>query len=780
MSKRCITLAPVRCEASRWPQLAGVGGACAVATMTLVTAVSYACVAAAPLGLDASAAAVLSGLIGAAIGGAVAAAFSAAPGLVFSPRASVAVVIAAALTAQGASTGGVATLAWLSACLALAALLQALFALLKLGALIRLVPHSVTAGFTIGIAAEMAWSQLPHLFAGGPATDLTWAAPLVIGGATIAGVAWARWKGLAAWALVAGMLLGVVAHAALAAAWPALALPHLQPVHLDAAPLISVPALVRGLIVGPGLQHWPSLFAFALIIAFVNSIETLSSTVVVEELTHRRLDADRALMAGALGSIAAVCAGGLPVAGSCATSVVNVEASGDSRHSSLVAAGVVGVLALLVGNLLSAVPLAVVAGLLLTVASTLANEPLRELARARQGPTGPQRASGLLTGDIVVATIVFTLLLTTGLFTAIVGGVMAAGVLIVRQMRLTLVRRQYDANHPDAAVHLSLPIEPALGRCIRVIEVAQPVFFATADAVVEVLERLRLYTRFAILDLTQVGAVDGTASRVLARLSASLQQTDRALLVVPGPRFAALDAGGVSDSGCKLFASVGDALRFAAQQCEQRFVDESAALDLVLPLPDLPSPSLSWSRRLQIMVSPLRDVRHLITGVPEIHTPLDPQAVERVGRQLAIYIGAIGKVLARRAAPRCPDLAALYRTLAQELHSVTEREAFLRMQQIEPLPLVRARAPEPPATRSVALSPSPAGLSLEPALLEQATRDLKLYLGPIAKLLVKRAQEKAIDREHLYHLLARQLSTVADRDAFLSAAGIHPTSGDTF
>jgi sulfate permease, SulP family len=780
MSKRSTTTLPLRFGPGRRPQLANMGGGLATATMTLVTAVAYAAVAAAPLGVEMSAAAVLSGLIGAIVGGTVAAVCCAAPGLVYSPRASVAVVMASALTALGSNVSAAAAMAWLSACVMLAALLQCVFALLRLGALIRLIPHSVTAGFTIGIAVEMAWSQLPHLLAAAPTASAAWAAPLVVGGATVAAVAWARRKGWADWALVAGVLAGVLVHAALTAAWPAVSLPHLQSIHLDATPLVGLPAMLLGLTQGTTFNHLPSLFGFATVIAFVSSVETLSATVAVETLKHQRFDANRALLAGALGSMAAVCAGGLPVAASAATSVANVKTDRRSQHSPLVAAGLLIGLAALVGNLLSAVPLAVVSALLITVAFTLVREPLRELVLVERDRNGARGASGLMSGDTAVAALVCALLLTTSMVAAVIGGITAAAVLIVWQMRLTLVRRQYDANHPDATVHLQSPIEPGLGRSIRVLEVAQPMFFATADAVVELVERVRHRTRVTILDLTHVGAIDTTAQRVLSRLGTALQERNRHLLLVPGARSPARLSTGEPDAGYKLFVSVGEALRFAAQRCEQRLQEPSFNPPLDHDSPDaLPISCLpSWSRKLKHMASSLRAIRHPADGVPEIHNPLDPQLVELAGRQLAVFVGPMAKVLARRAAPRCPDLAALYRALAREIHSLTEREAFLRLQPIEPLPPAKERAPDRPAQRSIASAPSQAGLSLAPDVLEQATRELTPYLGSIAKLLVKRAQAKALDREHLYRLLARQLSTIDDQQAFLSAAGIHTPLDD--
>jgi eukaryotic-like serine/threonine-protein kinase len=151
---------------------------------------------------------------------------------------------------------------------------------------------------------------------------------------------------------------------------------------------------------------------------------------------------------------------------------------------------------------------------------------------------------------------------------------------------------------------------------------------------------------------------------------------------------------------------------------------------------------------------------------------LDPQAVDKAARELAAYVGPVAKVLAQRAELQSNDIDSLYQTLALELHSFADREAFLRTRPLdrEASELLRRRshgasaAGQPTAVIS--------GVSLAAAVLEQATRELTPYLGPISKLLVKRAQAKALDREHLYHLLARQLGSAADRSAFLAAAGV--------
>jgi eukaryotic-like serine/threonine-protein kinase len=70
--------------------------------------------------------------------------------------------------------------------------------------------------------------------------------------------------------------------------------------------------------------------------------------------------------------------------------------------------------------------------------------------------------------------------------------------------------------------------------------------------------------------------------------------------------------------------------------------------------------------------------------------------LERVSKDLAIYIGPIAHILVRRAAPGSPTLSDLYQTLANEIGSAGKREEFL------------ARMPRA-LSRSTAVNPSGAG-----------------------------------------------------------------------
>ena len=63
---------------------------------------------------------------------------------------------------------------------------------------------------------------------------------------------------------------------------------------------------------------------------------------------------------------------------------------------------------------------------------------------------------------------------------------------------------------------------------------------------------------------------------------------------------------------------------------------------------------------------------------------------------------------------------------------------------------------------------------LNPAIVEQARKDLATFMGPMAKLIVQQAAARAHSREELYETLANEIPSPADREKFLKKGGLPP------
>jgi hypothetical protein len=129
-----------------------------------------------------------------------------------------------------------------------------------------------------------------------------------------------------------------------------------------------------------------------------------------------------------------------------------------------------------------------------------------------------------------------------------------------------------------------------------------------------------------------------------------------------------------------------------------------------------------------------------------------------IERRLAQYMGPIAGRMVRVAAREAQSAEALCERLAGAIDKPEERERFLAD--------VRARLQQSGDT----LGRSSAGIApvLSEAEIEQVQQELARYIGPIAKLLVKRAAASATSTAALREALAQHLERPAERTTFLS------------
>lgn len=147
----------------------------------------------------------------------------------------------------------------------------------------------------------------------------------------------------------------------------------------------------------------------------------------------------------------------------------------------------------------------------------------------------------------------------------------------------------------------------------------------------------------------------------------------------------------------------------------------------------------------------------------------DADQLKRIEQALARVVGPVGKVLVRRAAQQTTDVQQLYRMVAENLGNEEERTAFLATR---PPGLAPATAPSTPGTLTSA-SKTARGPDdpLTPEAVERAARLLASYLGPIAKVLAKKAAAEAKGRRQFHQQLAEQLAEPAERAKFLREVG---------
>ena len=150
----------------------------------------------------------------------------------------------------------------------------------------------------------------------------------------------------------------------------------------------------------------------------------------------------------------------------------------------------------------------------------------------------------------------------------------------------------------------------------------------------------------------------------------------------------------------------------------------------------------------------------------------DTEVLKQIEHQLSRIVGPVAKVLVRRGAIGTTDIDKLYKVLAGNLTNPEERSKFLAGRQAlkgvppsEVIPTTVEDAATQQARTSTQIAP------LTPEMINQATRRLTNYIGPIAKFIAKKAAAQAASQRHFYALLAEKITDPADRKRFLHDVG---------
>ena len=154
--------------------------------------------------------------------------------------------------------------------------------------------------------------------------------------------------------------------------------------------------------------------------------------------------------------------------------------------------------------------------------------------------------------------------------------------------------------------------------------------------------------------------------------------------------------------------------------------------------------------------------------VPVAGGHFEPAVLARVEGALAEGMGPLARVLVRKAAKTAPDLPALCQLLDVAL-SESQRAAFRRRlgDVGGPPPAPPPSPARPPATAPPAGATS--GRPLSPEVLAEAEDRLAVHIGPVAKLLVKRAAKQASSSKDLYERLVGHIDDPQARRRFTAA-----------
>ncbi len=397
----------------------------------------------------------------------------------------------------------------------IAGILLIIMGFLKLGAIIRFVPFTITTGFTAGIAVTLAIGQLKDflglVYPDGTVTvetteklaALTSNITTINLQALIVGLICLAilflWPRIPLWqriteripsSLVA-LLVGIAMVSLLG-----LDVATIGDLYVidSALPTFQLPEL--------SLELFRSQMANGATIAILAAIESLLSCVVADSMISAHHRANTELVAQGIGNIASVLFGGIPATGAIARTAANVKAGGRTPISGMVCALVlVAVLAFLMPYA-ALIPMPTIAAILLYVAYNMSG--WRNFAHLLKTASKGAVAALVLTFAL---TIIFDLVIAIG-----------AGMLITVVLFMKMVSEEtevrgwrYYCDENSEVTHLR-----ELPKCVRVYEINGPMFFGMTDRIADI--SVKEFTKYLIIRMRGVPSLDATGMNALENL----------------------------------------------------------------------------------------------------------------------------------------------------------------------------------------------------------------------------------------------------------------------
>ena len=168
----------------------------------------------------------------------------------------------------------------------------------------------------------------------------------------------------------------------------------------------------------------------------------------------------------------------------------------------------------------------------------------------------------------------------------------------------------------------------------------------------------------------------------------------------------------------------------------------------------------------------------------------DETTLSTVERNLAHFVGPMAKLLVRKASTQTHDVAELYTLLATNINDQAERRRFVasmpggssgatvntlhtgeRATGSQGAQVRTGRGTVPQNERSGSIGTrGMAPIPLEPAFVQETTQRLLVYLGPIGRVVARKAAEQAKSQQEFVELVAGHIGT-QERGAFLREVG---------
>ncbi|WMX14498.1 MULTISPECIES: SulP family inorganic anion transporter [unclassified Aureispira] len=384
----------------------------------------------------------------------------------------------------------------------LAGIFQIIFGFLGIAKLVKFMPYPVISGFMGGIGIIIIILQLFPLLGhaspkgminilsnlGTPLADLNTSA-LLLGSGTIAAI----------YALplinkkIPSILIALIGMTAVSLIFP------MDVPRIGTIPS-GVPPLQIGTLLSLEMQHWSLVLVPAITLAALGTIDTLLTSTVADSLTKTKHNGNKELKGQGLGNLIVALFGGIPGAGATMGTVTNIRAGGRTNLSGIFKGLALLVIVLGLGHYVQFIPMAVLAGILVTIGIGII-----DLKGLQLLPKVPK-------SDAII--LIVTLLVTVfdNLLDAVAIGTMISFIMFMKNMSDATLKSNQAGLLGDILQEKGLP--EALAKNVYIKHLEGPLFFGFADDFKARIEQINA-VEVVVMRLDHVPFMDETGLLVL-------------------------------------------------------------------------------------------------------------------------------------------------------------------------------------------------------------------------------------------------------------------------
>jgi sulfate permease, SulP family len=256
----------------------------------------------------------------------------------------------------------------------------------------------------------------------------------------------------------------------------------------------------------------------AFTVAMLGAIESLMSAVVSDRMSNDRHNPNVELIGQGVANIFSPMFGGLPATGAIARTATNIRSGAQSPVAGMIHALTLLCILLFAAPLVSHVPLAVLAGILMVVAYNMGE--WREI---------PQLLK-LTKTDISIWLVTFALTVFADLTVAVEAGMILAALLFISRVAATTTVSQVTDDYiEDGRMHILQ--DKDIPYYATIFRIHGPFLFGATDKISVVTENLHKLPPVVILRLRNMTALDATGLFALEEVAKQLHASKRTLIL---------------------------------------------------------------------------------------------------------------------------------------------------------------------------------------------------------------------------------------------------------